>query len=277
LSIIAVVTLPEISINTLSPDTDTSGHDLLITVSAGFFAYTIFDENGLLRLFEKYTHTGQNVDSSPSFNIQSKWITHHFRQVKVAYFTPDAITIPARLYQPASASGQLDYVYGDAGEELLLNDFISQRSVYCLYRVEKDLVRSVVRRFPLASVWHVQSLLLSRKTPAENGALLHINFLQDACCFILQKDNQLLSVKSCPLKHIPDLAYTILGFCTLHHVLPADVQLTVGGWITAGSPMHEELRKYFQHIGFAGYPPLPEGFEQFPAHFFELFYLLQSI
>ena len=271
------MTIAEISIQTLTPEADLSTHDLLVTVSSGFFAYTIFDEHGQLKLFEKYTRPENDPGLFSPLNIQGDWLTKNYRQVKVAYFSADTIAMPSRFYHPNTAAGHLDEVYGDTGEEILLNDFISPRSLYCIYRVEKDMVRAVVRRFPLAATWHAQTLLLSAKNQQTEGVSLHINFLQDACCFLLQKDGQLLSVKSYPFSHVPDVAFTLLAFCELHGVSSNEVKLTAGGWITAGSPMYEELRKYFLHIGFAVYPPVPEGFEQFPPHFFELFYLLQSV
>lgn len=267
----------EISINSIQPGTDLSGCDLLAAISPGFFAYTIVDEAGNLKLFEKYTRPVQDAQNFFSFNTEGEWLSKTYRQVKVAYFSPDTVTMPSRYFQPANAAMHLDTVYGDTGENILLNDFVSHRSVYCVYRVQKELVRTVVRSFPLATAWNMQSLLLAQKNKNEEGVSLQVNFLQDACCFLLQKDGQLLSVKSYPFTHTPDVAFTLLAFCQLHGIAANDVKLNAGGWITAGSPIYEELRKYFLHTGFSEYPPPPQGFEQFPPHFFELFYLLRSL
>jgi hypothetical protein len=271
------VTIAEISINTLSPAEDLSAYNLLVTLSPGFFAYAVTDTHGVLKLFEKYTRAGNDTAFLSQLDTQNNWLQKTYRQVKVAYFSQETVAMPSLYYHPGTAPEHLDYIYGDTGETIMLNDFISHRSLYCLYRVEKDLVRAVVRRFPLAAVWHVQSLLLSQKDNTTDGAALHINFMQDACSFMLQKNGQLLTVKSYPYQHVPDVAFTLLALCQMHEVLPETVRLTVGGWVTEKSPMYEELRKYFQHTGFAYYPALPEGFEQFPSHFFEIFYLLQSV
>lgn len=273
---LAPVSRAEISINTIQPQTDLSRCDLLAVISPGFFAYAIADEGGNLLLFEKYT---RSVNDTHSFSFQTEggWLEKTYRQVKVAYFSPDTVTMPSRYFQPANAALHLDAVYGDTGEGILLNDFITHRSVYCVYRVPKELVRTVVRSFPLATAWNAQSLLLAQKSKQEEGISLQVIFLQDACCFLLQKNGQLLSVKSYPFSHVPDVAFTLLAYCQMHGIAAADVQLTAGGWIIAGSPMYEELRKYFLHTGFSENPPVSQGFEQFPAHFFELFYLLRTV
>jgi Protein of unknown function (DUF3822) len=271
------VTIAEISMNTLEPTEDVSAYNLLVVVSTGFFAYAVTDTQGVLKLFEKYTRAENDAGFLSQLNTQNDWLLKTYRQVKVAYFSQETIAMPSLYYHPGSAPEHLDYVYGDTGETIMLNDFIGHRSLYCLYRVEKDLVRAVVRRFPLAAVWHVQSLLLSQKDTAREGAILHINFMQDACSFMLQKEGQLLTVKSYPFHHVADVAFTLLALCQMHGVPPETAQLTVGGWITEKSPMYEELRKYFQHTSFAFYPAAPKGFEQFPPHFFEIFHLLQSV
>lgn len=272
---LACVSRAEISINTLQPGADCSGFDLLAALSPEFFAYTIVDAEGNLKLFEKYTRSTRDAQNF-SFDTEGEWLSRTYRQVKVAYFSPDTVTMPSRYFQPGNAAIHLDTVYGDTREDILLNDFITHRSVYCVYRVPKDVVRTVVRSFPLATAWNAQSLLLAQKNNNE-GVSLQVTFLQDACCFLLQKNGQLLSVKSYPYTHVPDVAFTLLGFCQLHGIAAADVRLNAGGWITGGSPMYEELRKYFLHTGFSECPPAPQGFEQFPPHFFELFHLLRTV
>ena len=273
---LAPVSRAEIFINTIPQQTDFSRCDLLAAISPGFFAYAIADETGRLLLFEKYTRIAN--DAQPfSFQTEGGWLEKTYRQVKVAYFSPDTVTMPSRYFQPGNAALHLDAVYGDTGEGILLNDFITHRSIYCVYRVPKEVVRTVVRSFPLAAAWNAQSLLLAQKNIQEEGVSLQVNFLQDACCFLLQKNGQLLSVKSYPFTNMPDVAFTLLAYCQMHGIAADDVQLSAGGWITAGSPMYEELRKYFLHTGFSENPPVPQGFEQFPAHFFELFHLLRSV
>lgn len=271
------MTIAEISINNLPEGADTKQYDLLLAVAPGFFAYTIADSGNQVLLFEKFALPATGWGAFNPASEPGGWLNRAYRKVKVAYFSAETITLPAKLYNPAGAGEQLDLVYGDTGEDILLNDFINHRSLYCLYRVQKDLVRTVARQFPLASAWHTQSLLLGRKNTPSEPDTLHINFLADACSFMLHKNGQLCTVKSFAYSHIPDVAFTLLAFCQLHGVDAGSVQLTAGGWIGSGSPMHEELRKYFLHTSFAEYPALPAGFEQFAPHFFELFYLLQKV
>lgn len=271
------MTIAEISINNLPAGADTAQYDLLLAVAPGFFAYTIADTENRIVLFEKFAMPVQGLGSFNPAGDGANWLNRNYRKVKVAYFSAETITMPSKLYNPAGAGEQLDFVYGDTGEDILLNDFINHRSLYCLYRVQKELVRAVARQFPLASAWHTQSLLLSQKTGESSHDSLHISFLADACSFMLHKNGQLCTVKSFSFSHVPDVAFNLLAFCQLHGVDAANVQLTAGGWINSGSPIHEELRKYFLHTSFATYPELPNGFEQFAPHFFELFYLLQTV
>jgi hypothetical protein len=268
----------EISIQQLNDDgEETVNGKLLMQVTPYAFAYMITTPANTLGVYEKFSFSAAGyAEELPQLLERLPWLQKTYNQSKCVYFTHEATLVPGRLYETDKAAHHLQLIYGDAGDTKQLADFVADENAYCVYRLPKNMLRSVVRRFPAAGSWHALSLSVTAANKAA-GDWITIHFMQDACCVTLYRSGQLLLGKALRFSHFMEVVYYLLSICNQHQCNPETVQVEAAGRISAGSPLYEEMRKYFRFVNFgSGLYRVAEAEAAYPPHFFHLFELLEK-
>jgi hypothetical protein len=269
---------PEISIQQMNDNgSDAVNGKLLMQVSARAFAYMVVTDGNELGVYEKFSFSAVGFEAElPGLLTNLPWMHKKYNQVKTVYFTHEATVVPARLYDTDKAPLHLDLLYGNLGDTKQLADFVADEKAYCVYRVLKTMLRPVVRNFPVAGSWHALSLLLGGKQPRE-GDSIALHFMQDACCMAFYRGPQLMAAKAMHFAHYMDVLYYLLSLCQQQGFDPETLKMEISGRITEGSPLYEEMRKYFRYINFTttGYR-VAEAEAPYPPHFFYMFHLLSN-
>jgi hypothetical protein len=129
----------ELSIGRLRPEELSKQEELLVITGEHFLSFAIFDQKGQMLLFEKYAVGTGELDKVLG---SIPWLQQVYAQVKLAYFTPDSLTVPASLYEPATLAEQLSLVHGEKPNQVLMYDFCSQHQVYVAYRMDKTFLKT---------------------------------------------------------------------------------------------------------------------------------------
>jgi hypothetical protein len=258
---------PEISIAPIETSSLTGEEQLLAIYGAGFLAFTVTDSAGQVLVFEKHALPATVPNALEQCLQNNPWLQQKYKQVKTAYFTPDTVTLPSALYDPATAGEHITLLYGPNDHKVMLHDYTGAFNTYQVYRVEKAALKQWLRQYPLAASWHVQSLLMNANKGKKDGIRMQADFLQNGYAVVLLRDGQLLASKTYACQHHADAVFLLLALCELHGITPDAVQLSVSGWLMQDSPLFTELRKYFQHCNFAD-TGMHKVSELYPGHFF---------
>lgn len=199
----------------------------------------------------------------------------HYRHCHIFYNFKEALAVPQPLYRAAEAGAMLSDVYGANASDRQLTTALTDATL--IYRVPDAVFETLDNRFYGATISHTNACLFNLK---KEGLYCVVYSSYIKCVLTTNGTVQLL--QSYPYQSPADVAYLLLNICTQHGLSPAEIELTMGGFIDRQSHLYEEVYKYFMKIQLDTIPEnasLATDIEaNYPPHFFSyLIYLIQCV
>lgn len=192
-----------------------------------------------------------------------------FTQCNILYNFKESMLVPDAFFIEKNISFMLDTLYGSQPAITVFSEAIKQMDAKNIYRVPAavDMVLQVA--FPSAVFQHSNTILLPflQQTQQQLFCIVYHNSIK----VFLFVDGLLQLVQFYPYNTPSDVAYHLLNTCQLHKVLPAEITLTLDGFIDQDSNLYQELYRYFLNIRFndpAADVQVNEEIRQLPVHFF---------
>lgn len=197
----------------------------------------------------------------------------HYRHCHIFYNFKEVLAVPQQLYLAAEAGAMLSDVYGANASDRQLTTELTEATL--IYRVPNAVFEALGNRFYGATTSHTNACLFNLK---KEGLYCVVYSSYIKCVLTTNGTVQLL--QSYPYQSPADVAYLLLNICTQHGLSPAEIELTMGGFIDRQSHLYEEVYKYFMKIQLDTIPEnasLAADIEaNCPPHFFSyLIHLIQ--
>lgn len=225
--------------------------------------------------YESYelNHHSRQDDVEEIFR-DSPFLKIPFDSVSLTYNTPEAVLVPGRLHDPATASEVVNLVHGDMPSGIVLQEQVPGYEIHNVYRVPGWLHNIVSVRFSNGEYWHAYSALLKTMATRRHEwqrTFLYLWFFPSHVIATLQKEDRLMLMQSLPYETPEDLSYHLLNIVEQFGLDTAEIQIYVSGLIDEESIIHDELLKYFLNVDIDnGMPDIErdEVFGNHPAHYF---------
>lgn len=190
-----------------------------------------------------------------------------FNKIFISYSFNESILTPGLYYNVNQNNENLNLVYGDLCQGIVLTDHVAEKSLYNTYRIPHDIHLAITSHFDEVTFIHQYSLLI--KQLQHTGNILKLIFYPDKIVIALQKQDKLQIIQAFKYITAEDVVYHMLNVCNRFNAKDVNVQLC--GMIERDSALFEEIQKYFLNITFAGLPEellYAAGIKEFPTHFF---------
>ncbi len=201
-----------------------------------------------------------------------------FRQVVIAYYTPENVLVPSKFYQYGETQKLLQSMY-EKGQNAVMSESVAEWQLYNVYNIPSSTHALIGRNFATGNFWHVYSIVLKNKIDQHNGGNLVIDFKTNSFSVIAIKDDSLLLAQIFSYAKAEGVLYWLLKTCKKLSLSQNEVKLTISGLVDKRSSVFKELYQYFLNIEFASSEndvQLSRDFEEYPVHFFSSFYKLVS-
>lgn len=192
-----------------------------------------------------------------------------FTQCHILYNFKESMLVPDAFFIEKNISSMLDTLYGRQPVTTVFSEAIKAMDAKNIYRVPAAVDMVLRTDFPAAVFQHSNTILLPFLQ--QNQQQLFCIVYHNSIKVFLFVDYILQHVQFYPYNTPSDVAYHLLNTCQLHQVLPAEITLTLAGFIDQDSNLYQELYRYFLHIRFndpAADVQLNEEISQLPVHFF---------
>jgi hypothetical protein len=191
----------------------------------------------------------------------------NYKNVYISYSFNESILTPNVYYNSAQNAENIDLVYGDLYNGIILADDVQEKNLFNVYRIPYDIYQAVAGHFPLAKVTHQYSVLV--KQLQNQGDVMKIIFYQNKIVIALAKNDKLQIVQTFNYATAEDVVYHMLNICNEFGVEKVKVELC--GMIEKDSALYKQIHKYFLMTSFAELPgalTYTESLKEFPSHFF---------
>jgi hypothetical protein len=191
----------------------------------------------------------------------------HYHSCSICYNFKESLLIPAEYYTAGNQAEMLHCIYGDNVAATIFSEPVKNVDAFNIYRVPASIHEAMINRFFAANIQHSNSLLVPSYLTKDIYCIVYNSYIK---VFLFSNGNlQLLQLYD--YNTPADVAWHLLNVCTQHHVSPAEVELTLSGFIDQRSNLYEELYRYFLHIKMEEWPEgvgLAEEIRTYPEHFF---------
>lgn len=239
------------------------GISFVIMNTGNFFqAVVIYAFTDKMDEAEIHEEIGKILENEPLLKRQ-------YKKTHIFWAWPESILVPPEYMNTDINSEMLDLVYGDAGKNAVLKDFLYKHNLHNIYRVPENIQESFVNLLPYATQFHQYSLLVNREMKGGNEMV--ITFYTQNFTLMLYKENELQLIRYFNYGSPDDAAYHLLNVCKSFDVEPASVKLFVNGMIDKRSNLFNTIYKYFLNIEFENLPgnfTYTEDIKVHPQHFF---------
>lgn len=194
-------------------------------------------------------------------------LKNRFNNIFISYSFNESILTPVIYYNSIQNNENMNLVYGDLNNGIVLTDDVKEKSLYNIYRIPVDIHKAIEDQFPTAKFFHQYSLLV--KQLPDTGNIMKIIFYQNKIVITLLKKDKLQIVQTFSYATAEDVVYHMLNICC--QFLVEEINVELSGMIEKDSGLFKEIHKYFLMTGFSNLPgdlAYPESIKEFPPHFF---------
>lgn len=191
----------------------------------------------------------------------------HYHSAVICYNFKEALIVPDEYYQAHREAELLSTVYGEMPGNMYFSEPVDGINAVNIYRVPEVVNDALNNRFFAAATRHSNSL----QVPFHKNKMLYCIVYNSYIKVILFNQATLQLVQLYDYSTPSDVAYHLLNICTQHQISPAEVVLTLSGFIDKESNLYEELYRYFLNIEMDELPEeieIPADIRVHPDHFF---------
>ena len=85
-----------------------------------------------------------------------------YTRILVSYSFNESLLIPGHYYNENKNNENINLVYGDLQEGIILTDHVAEKDIYNTYRIPSQIHSAISTQFPAASFAHQYSLLIKQ-------------------------------------------------------------------------------------------------------------------
>lgn len=246
---------------------------IIMEVSDESFSYGVIDdENKMftgLCIFHFDTKNGDQNIEDVLYKIFSEQplLKEKYNRVFVFYSFNESLLIPAFYYNENDNIDNINLVYGDLQDGIILTDHVAENNLYNTYRIPSNIHSQILTQFPKASFAHQYSFLIKQLPNA--GSVLNVIFYHNKIVVVLIKEASLQIIQTFNYKNSEDAVYHMYNVCNQFQANEVNVQLS--GIIEQDSQIFKDISKYFVNTTFTNLPAeydYADGIKKLPTHFF---------
>ena len=239
------------------------------SVSMFFFNRDPFKINGLIAYhIDAKENAVSASEQLEGLIARDPLLQQNFSSVDICYNVKEATLIPRAFFAKDLVNDISDLAFGVNGTTENFYDHIRGKDIVNVYRIDKNLVKTMNRLYSFSSSYHSNTLLLC--LPYKLNSLYCI-VSYDSIKVIFGKDEKLKFTQQFVYSTAADIIYHLLNVLAQYDEDPSKIQLTVSGMINDKSNLYDEVYKYFLSITFDRIPDdlvLPTIFNEYPSHYF---------
>ncbi|MBA2562533.1 MAG: DUF3822 family protein [Chitinophagaceae bacterium] len=257
----------------LPQDIDAAQTSIIVEVSDESFSYFVInDESRMITgscIFHFDTNNAEKNIAVVLNKILDKQplLKRYYNRIFISYSFNESLLIPGLYYDENKNNENINLVYGDLQEGVILTDHVAEKELFNTYRIPSNIHSAMSAQFPTASFAHQYSLLLKQLPNA--GSELNVIFYPNKVVVTLLKEGRLQIIQTFNYKTSEDAVYYMLNVCNQFQANEVNVQLS--GMIEKDSNMFREINKYFLTTTFTDLPreyEYADGIKELPTHFF---------
>jgi len=256
----------------ISSDSAVNSDDKILAIRAGekHFGFAVTSPNGA-ELYRLAWYTDTSMEQAALQEIYSSHpeLSDNFSRILVCYDHPQSILVPQVHYRQEEAMQLLKTVFGAAGNDLLMTEYVDDWQIQNIYTIPRETNDWMSRHFATGDRWHNYTIGLKSAGFIDPHGLLAIDIRPDEFSLLVTKANKLLLAQTYSYTNPADVLYYLLSACREFSFTQETVQVGLSGLITRESALYRELYNYFLQLRFRDSAwSLPEGDQQYPLHFF---------
>ena len=231
----------------------------------------IFDfESNKLKLLNMFEFEKQD-DLLRNLQMQDTWLSSKIDSdcnVFVFYNFRESILVPEKFHNKENSSSLLDLMFGQSEDYILIQEHVSSKSIYNIYRVPEQIHHWFMLHFPKCAFKHSSS---NQTEEIKEGTVIRCIVSFGSLKVIFSNQGQLQLIQHFPYSSPEDALYFLLRVCETHGVKPTDVKIQLNGLLTSDSALFDLIYNYFTDIDFYSSSfsdiEMENGIE-LPAHYF---------
>ncbi len=250
-------------------------HTLTMYVGSSICCFAVLDAEQVVQVLQKYTLPHNDIVALINFFNNNTYLQQQYNHTSIAYSTEHSTLVPNAYYNYDLLHTYLNVQYGDLHQAKAFSDNVPNLKAHLIYRINKELVRTTIRKFVTATTCHIQSKMLQYNEPTTTSTTLQVLYLEDCVVAALYTGTQLQCSKTLAVTNNDTLTYQLLHMCQAYDVHVDEVVVQLSGWLIIHSPLYNALYKYFTHIQFMQDVELTTPNDvAYEKHFFTLFQLI---
>lgn len=247
--------------------------NLFVEVSDESFTYFLQDDtNKMITGLTLFHFDKKNTEADTSGilkNIfqQQTILNNNYKKIFVSYAFNESLLIPGVYYNENENRDNLNLIYGDLHEGVILTDHVLQKNIYNTFRISQAIHDTMTEKFRGATFTHQYSTLL-KQLPSD-GEILKVIFYQNKIVIALLKEGMLQMMQTFKYTAATDVVFHMLNIC--EQFKTKEISVKISGMIEKDSALFKEIYKYFLHIDFDNLPgdlSYDERIKELPNHFF---------
>lgn len=242
---------------------------LLMTAGNRHLCYALM--NNLSKEINEFGfYTFQQESELANIFEENKSFKDNYLSSVIAFNSAESVLVPAAFYQAETARLNLDVIFGDVQDSVLLTEHLPARSIYHVYQVPFFLHAQITKRFSVEKTSHIHSVLIDN-FPAEKAEAMLLDFRKDDFSVVVFKNNLLQLVQVFAYTSPEDVLYSLLKICGQLNLSQQEVKITLAGLLEKDSAIYREMNKYFIHLDFEELPDavkIADELTQYPQHYF---------
>lgn len=226
---------------------------------------------------EFYELDGVSLDQAiPEIRFSGYLLSHHYSETRVFFQLPESVLVPVGYFNSGIAPSFIDLVFGPRpGYRVNVESINTSPGVVNVYRSDPAWQETIGQHFRAVTRRHLYSHL-AENLHVTTSPQVHLRFYKNEFVIAASGNGQLLLLRSFPYNADADVLYHLLNTCNQLGLAIGSVQVTIGGFIEADSPLSRLLAAHFPGMEFETGASLPAGEEDYPPHYFTPFTRLLS-
>lgn len=266
-----------------SQNIDTQQSHLFLITGLNGLSYTILDQNNTFQAvgifsFDSEISLKTVAHATDEVVGQHSLLKRPYKKKDILYSFTDSVLVPGEIMNESLNKEMLEFVYGDAQEEVVKRDFLYKHNLYNIYRIPSDVYSLMTGTFTSATHTHLHSILPDILKDTQ-GNHIYCILGTNHITIMLKKNGKLQVIQKFTYRNPEDVAFYLLNVCNGFDVAANETTLHICGMLSPMSTLYTEIYKYFINIRFED---LPNGFQYAdeiksnPPHFFSHLFSIAS-
>jgi len=234
------------------------------------------NETKEVKAFELFSFAKTGIDNFENLlrdiRSQSRLLTSEFENVYCIWGDEKCVCIPREFYKDELSTSYMEMMFGEFDEAKFCRDTIND--CVTLGHIPAKILSEYGKHYKIAGNVHKYYQLLKGQHTSNKENKVHLVFYHSHFILSVYKESSLQLIQNFPYKTPADALYYVLNIFNTHDLSLNETPVHASGMIDTASPLYGTLRAYVNHFFvdpadknlFA-----PEGFHDYPLHYFSSF------